>query len=131
MRSGQPIQFPILPNHIREARHAAIQDAENAAVAFLQRNTILPRSQAPVIQQTSNPAIPKLPQHIVNAYIESLVAKEEVCPVTFNTLLQQSTYIIGCGHAISEEAIKWIETEHSCPVCRSVCSLDILQQWKE
>jgi len=72
----------------------------------------------------------KIPQHIVNSYIEGLISKEETCPITMNPLEKMTTCLTPCGHALDTPSAKcWISSEHSCPVCRQPCSLEALQTW--
>ena len=78
---------------------------------------------APVIHK-------RIPQHILNSYIQSLVDKHENCPVEMSPLTKESTRITPCGHAMSASAAEcWITYKHSCPVCREECSIQELQQW--
>jgi hypothetical protein len=70
----------------------------------------------------------KLPQSVVNGYIESLAAKQEVCPISLLPLDKDSTLVAPCGHAISHRAaICWIRDARSCPVCRAEVSESQLQ----
>lgn len=72
----------------------------------------------------------RIPQHILNTYIQTLLDKEENCPVEMMPLTKESVRITPCGHALSVSAAEcWIAYKHSCPVCREECSLVELQQW--
>jgi hypothetical protein len=65
----------------------------------------------------------KIPAHIIAAYVESLLNKNEVCPITMEPLESSSLYITECGHAMSKSAAcRWITEKNSCPVCRVECS---------
>jgi hypothetical protein len=62
----------------------------------------------------------KIPQCVVNGYIESLIAKREICPISLEPLEKETTLVSPCGHAISHHAVlHWIRGAHSCPVCRA------------
>jgi hypothetical protein len=62
----------------------------------------------------------KFPQCVINGYIENLIAKHEVCPISLEPLEKETTLVAPCGHAISHHAvIHWIRGAHSCPVCRA------------
>ena len=72
----------------------------------------------------------KVPQHILNVYIQSLLDKEENCPIQMVPLTKETVRITPCGHAMSASAAEyWITYKHSCPVCRQNCSVEELQKW--
>jgi len=72
----------------------------------------------------------RMPQHIVNTYITSLLDKNEACPIEMTPLTKETVRITNCGHAMSANAAEyWIACKHSCPVCRQECSLEELQGW--
>lgn len=62
----------------------------------------------------------KIPQCVINGYIESIVANRDCCPVSFEPHEKETTLVAPCGHAFSHLAVKyWIRDVHSCPVCRA------------
>ncbi len=78
---------------------------------------------------TSSPGIP---QHIVNTYIDSLIARNETCPISMAELTRETACLTPCGHlSARHEAERWIRDAHSCPVCRSPCSVAGLQSWRQ
>ncbi len=86
-----------------------------------------PIENPPVQPRTSNG---KIPQHILNAYIQTLVDKQENCPIEMTPLTKESMRITPCGHSLSANAAEyWITYKHSCPVCRQECSVEELQGW--
>lgn len=86
-----------------------------------------PRVQ-PQAQAQSRPA---MPQHIVNTVIETLIIQEKECPITQDPLVKETTCLTPCGHAMTTDAAaRWIRDAHSCPECRSHCSVDQLQVWR-
>jgi len=65
----------------------------------------------------------KIPSHIIAAYIQSLLDKKEVCPITMEPLERDTLYITDCGHAMNRGAAeRWITQKKSCPVCRVACN---------
>lgn len=126
LRLGVPIE-PDSIRTLREMRQQAIQLAELEAARMIirmQANT----NQRQVTVQAPRPR--SLPQHIVNQYLESLVAKQEACPITMAPLDKDSACLTPCGHALDSSSAKhWISNEHSCPVCRQECSESDLLVW--
>lgn len=99
--------------NVEQQRKEAFKQAEAAAREFLYK---------------INKHHYKIPQNVVNGYIESLVAKQEVCPVSLLPLDKESTLVAPCGHAISHHAaVCWIRDARSCPVCRAEVSESQLQ----
>lgn len=91
-----------------------------------------------LVQTTSRdpttPAQPSsgIPQHIVNTYIDSLLANHETCPISMAELTRETACLTPCGHlSARHEAERWIRDAHSCPVCRSPCSVAGLQSWRQ
>ena len=90
-----------------------------------------------VLQTIIQPAQPtqtqsRMPQHIVNSYIDSSIAREETCPISMTPLSRETACLTPCGHlSARHEAERWIQGAHSCPVCRSPCSVDGLQSWRQ
>ncbi len=77
-------------------------------------------------------ATPVMPQHIVNAYIDTLIGRGDTCPISMNPLTREAACLTPCGHAVSRhEATRWIQDAHSCPVCRSQCSVEALLSWRQ
>ena len=58
---------------------------------------------------------PKIPVHILNAYIECEIAKGAECPVML-TPLTKNCICTPCGHLFSKEGIEGIS---NCPTCRA------------
>ena len=74
----------------------------------------------------------RMPQHIVNSYIDSSISREETCPISMTPLSRETACLTPCGHlSARHEAERWIQGAHSCPVCRSPCSVDGLQSWRQ
>lgn len=74
----------------------------------------------------------RIPQHIINGYIENLVAQEKTCPIEQTPLALETTSITPCGHAMQTEALhQWLIVKQSCPICRSSCTAASLQTWKQ
>ena len=141
----------IPPTLIRrgEIQQQAVQMAERTARALLERamppvppptapaprRETIPAPRQPA-QSTAAAAHPRtvratMPQHIVNTVIESLIAQEKECPILQTALEKETTCLTPCGHAMTTDAAaRWIRDAHSCPECRSPCSVDQLQVWR-
>ncbi len=126
LRMGLNIE-PDSVTRLRELRQQAINMAELEAAGLLIRmNAQNSRREITVLPPRAN----KMPQHIVNQYIEALVGKQESCPITMAPLDKESACLTPCGHALDSSSAKhWISNEHSCPVCRQGCSEEDLQVW--
>lgn len=75
----------------------------------------------PEISPKNNPIqTSKIPDHIIEIYIQNLLDKKEVCPITMEPLQRDSLHITSCGHAMSKGAAeRWLNQKNSCPVCRT------------
>ena len=63
---------------------------------------------------------PTIPEHILKIYIQTLLDKKEICPITMEPLQRESLHITSCGHAMSKAAAtRWFAQKDSCPVCRA------------
>lgn len=124
-----------------ELQQQALQMAERAARAMLERTAPagarppVPLAAAPRRTAASSAPAPApratMPQHIVNTVIETLVAQEKECPILQTALEKETTCLTPCGHAMTTDAAaRWIRDAHSCPECRSPCSVDQLQVWR-
>jgi len=123
LRPAMSILYPRIPENLLQQRLNAQRDAELAAHEYLISNCVSKNS-------VSNKSKPH--QRIINGFIENLVHNNEICPVTFDKLVCNKTYITDCGHSISFEAMDtWLKNSQSCPVCRASCSKEELQTWKE
>jgi len=117
---------PLEPPSLIQLREVAHQMAETAARDLLIR---LDEDGTREVIAIAKPQY-KMPQHIVNSYIEGLISKGETCPITMNPLEKTATCLTPCGHALDMPSAKcWISSENSCPVCRQPCSLETLQSW--
>ena len=82
----------------------------------------------------SAPIVPSIsmPQHIVNTYIDTLISRGDTCPISMNPLTREGACLTPCGHVVSRrEATRWIRDAHSCPVCRTGCTVEGLQSWRQ
>jgi hypothetical protein len=99
-----------------------------------------PQPTAPPAPHTISPptrviqaqAQPTMPQHIANAYIDSLIASGTLCPIAQEPLTRDTACLTPCGHVYSfDEVARWIQGGHSCcPECRASCSVAQLQRWR-
>lgn len=91
--------------------------------------TAPPPSSIPSI---SHKSVTRIPQHILNGFIENLVTQEKTCPIEQTPLALSTTSITPCGHAMHTDAIQqWLSVKQSCPICRSPCTVASLQTWKQ
>jgi hypothetical protein len=80
------------------------------------------------ITQCTLPVNPTIPKHILEVYITSLTSKQEICPITFEPLIRETTCITPCGHAMNIDAANhWLSTKPICPVCRESCTKEQIQ----
>lgn len=131
---GRPYRFvmdlglllnPVLETSVEEVRRAAFQMAEEAANTLLRR--VMPLEPKPKPKDA-------LPQHIVNGYIENLLAKGETCPIMMIPLTRENARITPCGHTMTIDAAEhWLKGADAdasvCPMCRNPCRLNQLQTW--
>jgi hypothetical protein len=128
--AGEPYRFkmslglllnPVLETSTEEVRRAAFQMAEDAA------NTLLSRVMH---SAASIPSPSQLPQHIVNGYIEGLLARGETCPIEMTPLTKENACLTPCGHTMTiDVAERWLKDAGSCPLCRTPCLASQLQIW--
>lgn len=87
---------------------------------------------APAVHRSSAPApvTALLPQRIVNACIEGMIARGETCPIEMAPLTKETACLTPCGHTMTLSSAEcWIRDAHSCPVCRAPAELPQLQRW--
>jgi hypothetical protein len=62
---------------------------------------------------------------VATVMIEKAVADNLACPITLNPLTAESAACVApCYHVFDKEAIRtWLQTNNTCPECRTVCSL--------
>lgn len=108
-------RFPCIENSVIEPPPSASGGGGGLPIAY------------PIRPRSSNG---KIPQHILNTYIQTLIDKQDNCPIEMTPLDKRTVRITPCGHALSANAAEcWITYKHSCPVCREECSMEELQQW--
>ena len=118
--------IPILSPNLLHRHHLRADRDPPITLITPQRVAITTIPVAPVIPVTS------MPQHIVNAYIDTLIGRGDTCPISMNPLTREMACLTPCGHVASRcEATRWIQDAHSCPVCRSQCSVECLQGWRQ
>jgi len=65
-----------------------------------------------------------IPAHIVKVYIQSLIDKNETCPISLESFEMDKTCITSCGHALSKSSAEsWFSKNTTCPVCRTSCEI--------
>jgi hypothetical protein len=106
---------------------------------ILQRDPVLMAASEYVRGEFNPPAVravpiqpvqQKIPQRIINVYIDSLIAAKETCPIELTELTRENVCMPPCGHAMTcDAAAAWLRTSRSCPVCRAALSSDDLVRW--
>ncbi len=112
----------------RETRLHIHREAEQELDRLIRSMQQLP--VAPVISSRIASATPILPQRIVNACIEGMLARGETCPIEMEQLTKETACLTPCGHTMTLSSAEcWIRDAHSCPVCRAPVELPQLQRW--
>lgn len=98
---------------------------------ILQRNsTQTKRSEYNPKPLTETKSKTRMPQRVVNVYLDSLINSNEKCPIEFTKLTRENACTAPCGHAMSFSAAKtWLSVSKSCPVCRTELGVDDLMCW--
>ncbi len=108
---------------------------------ILHRQLTRPTHHPPQIQPPQTPPLPgppprpvvqqsQIPQHVVNGFLEGLLARGDSCPIGMEPLEKDTACLTPCGHTMSFDAAEhWIRDAHSCPVCRAPLELRHLQKW--
>jgi hypothetical protein len=113
MKPGLPLVFPEIAEYVKEYYRT-----ENKLSL-----------QGYYCKLSINP-ITYIPTHILHVYIDTLIAKKEVCPITFEELAHETICVTPCGHVVSISAAEqWFRTNSNCHVCRATCSLHSLQRF--
>jgi len=93
---------------------------ENLSYGFELNNVIPSVSGSLRSTLQEKPQESKIPSHIMAAYIQSLLDKKDLCPITMEPLERDTLYVTTCGHAMTKSAATtWITQKKSCPVCRT------------
>jgi hypothetical protein len=72
----------------------------------------------------------KMPQRVVNIYLDSLIGAKETCPIELSELTRENACMAPCGHAMSNDAVTaWLRMSRTCPVCRAELGMGDLMRW--
>jgi hypothetical protein len=99
---------------------------------ILQRDPILMAASEHVRGEFNpRPAVaPKMPQRVVNVYLDSLITAKETCPIELTELTRENVCMAPCGHAMTYSATEaWLRTSRTCPVCRARLGMEDLMIW--
>jgi hypothetical protein len=89
-----------------------------------------PAAAAVPVPVTPVPVINKMPQRIVNVYLDSLIGANESCPIELSELTRENACMAPCGHVMTHVAITaWLRTSRTCPVCRAELGMGDLMRW--
>jgi hypothetical protein len=126
------LQIPILrktAGHMTEGcigREYTTQDilTNPQAPPYLQ-NIALWSYLLPVIIKIKHPSPEAIPQRIAKLIVQESVSKEELCPITMESITSSNSAVTSCFHVFLTDALEsWFErnpAQHPCPVCRKVC----------
>lgn len=94
---------------------------------------ILPRGPAAVPVPVATVSVtPKMPQRVVNVYLDSLIGAKETCPIELTELTRENACMAPCGHAMTKDAVTaWLHTSRTCPVCRAGLGMEDLMRWHQ
>lgn len=108
---------------------------------ILQRDPVLAAASEYVRGPLTTPAVvpvpvrpvsvtPKMPQRVVNVYLDSLIGAKETCPIELTELTRENACMAPCGHAMTHGAAEaWLRTSRTCPVCRAGLGMEDLMRW--
>ena len=86
--------------------------------------------QMPEIRGTSLQQKQGIPQRVLNAFIESAIAKNESCPITLMPIEKNDAIVTPCYHILSKDAgEQWISMKNQCPTCKHSCSRSETLKW--
>jgi hypothetical protein len=87
------------------------------------RGASLPQSLPQSVVQT-------IPQRVLNAFIESAIAKNESCPITMMPIEKGDAIVTPCYHILSKDAgERWISMKNQCPTCKQSCTSNETHKW--
>lgn len=77
-------------------------------------------------------ATTKMPQRVVNVYLDSLIGAKETCPIELSELTRENACMAPCGHVMTHVAVTaWLRTSRTCPVCRTGLGMGDLMRWHQ
>lgn len=75
-------------------------------------------------QQQQRPAVVTIPPRIAKLIAEDASMREEMCPITMETINPQTAKVTSCYHVFDGQAIdEWLSTKSTCPVCKQDCTV--------
>jgi hypothetical protein len=88
--------------------------------------TSIERIDAPVV---APPVVTSVPRHVLDGFLESVIRRGEVCPISMEPIAIDDCCVTPCFHVISyDSAATWIRMHNSCPVCRTACDVSHLHR---
>jgi len=107
--------------HLKEPRNVSFRfDMKNGPL----QSSSIPSPKTIVLHKNT------IPQHMINTFIETLLNKNEMCPILMEPFTKDSIRITSCGHSISKQSAEtWFSQKKICPVCRTPCDANTLYAW--
>jgi hypothetical protein len=69
----------------------------------------------------------EIPKFVALALVRDAVQRDEVCPISMESITVNNSAVTSCYHVFEKESIQtWLKTKTSCPVCKMNCSLTIV-----
>jgi hypothetical protein len=88
---------------------------------------------APTVSIEAPPApavVNKIPTHVLHAFIEGAISKEEECPISMEKLTKNNVGCLPCGHLFEKGSLRRaVETCKACPTCRTKAGVGDIQVW--
>lgn len=69
----------------------------------------------------------KLPKHIAQVVASDAKQRGEICPISMEDINDKECTVTSCFHVFDRDSIAiWHEQTNTCPVCKQLCSLTII-----
>jgi len=71
---------------------------------------------------STKPAKKGLPSHVANIVLADAISKNEVCPISSETITRENASVTSCGHVFCKSSLDtWFNIKDECPVCKQKC----------
>ena len=72
---------------------------------------------------STKPAKKGLPAHVANIVLGDAISKNEVCPISSETITRENASVTSCGHVFCKSSLDtWFNIKDECPVCKQKCT---------
>lgn len=63
-----------------------------------------------------------LPSHVANIVLADSISKNEICPISSETITKENATVTSCGHVFCKDSLNaWLSIKNECPVCKQAC----------